>query len=94
MPQVSILRREEAVQFFEPHQVQEMAAVTYSTPAVPPRTVHLPRGSYRPATAEELAASPRYKLLPLNEEMVQLERHAIEQDLHQATASPPTSFEL
>ena len=94
MPAVTILRRQKAVRFPQPQQLEEVAAVTYSTPAVPPRDVHLPLEGYRVPTAEELAQNPRYELVPTGPEAEQRERKAIEQDIHLVARTPPPTFEL
>lgn len=94
MPRVSILRRDRAVRFPEPQRLEEVAAVTYTSNAVPPRVVHVPIGSYRDATPEELAQSPRYKIVPVDDGAQQLELRAIEQDMHAQLSGPPATFDL
>jgi hypothetical protein len=94
MAQVLILRREYAVRSAAPGQVGEVVAITYSTPAVPPRSVDLPLELYRPATADERAANPRYHFLPMNDEAAAAEREAIQSDMKAAIGPLPESFEL
>jgi len=94
MAVVALLRREEAVRFPVPQQPELVAAVTYSTSAVPPRIIHLPRSLYREATPEERAANPRYVLLPVGAEAEEEERRAIAQDMERVFRPAPTTFEL
>jgi len=93
MAQVSILRRRRAARSSAARQVTEGVEVTYSTPAVPPRHVHLPLELYRPATEEELAANPRYDMLPANEQAAETERQALAADMKAAVGPVPESFE-
>jgi len=94
MPTVTILRREPTPGAPPGAPTEHAVAVTYSSPDVPPRTVKLPITNYRDATAAEIAANPRYQLLPTGPASEEAERLAIRQDMEQALMSAPTSFEV
>jgi hypothetical protein len=94
MPTVTILRREPTPGAPPGAPTEHAVAVTYATPAVPPRIVVLSAKNYRDATADELKANPRYQLLPVDQASEQAERLAIQQDMEQALKSTPTSFEV
>ena len=94
MAQVTILRRNRSVSLPAAGQTVEDVEVTYSTPAVPPRHVHLPHELCRPATADELAANPRYQMLPVDGQAVAAERKAIEADMKAQFASVAQTLEL
>lgn len=94
MPQVSLLRREHTWRYTADQQVEELVEVLFSTLALPPRSVRLPLADYRPATAAELTANPRYNFLPANEGAAARERRAIEVDLAQVMRSPAETLEL
>jgi len=94
MATVTILRREPSTGSPPGAPTQHAVAVTYATPAVPPRSVNLPAASYRVATADELKANPRYMFLPKDQASEQAERLTIQQDIAQALKSAPTSFEV
>lgn len=94
MVQVTILRRESTVRVVAPGQVRDVVAVTYSSTAVPPRTVDLPPGSYRDASAEELDVNPRYQVMPVGEGAEEAEREAIRQDRERVLAVRPSTFDI
>jgi hypothetical protein len=75
-------------------QAEETVAVTYSTPAFPPRIVNLGLDLYRPATLDELNANPRYHMLPVDERAAEAERQAIQTDMKAAIGRVPEHFEL
>lgn len=70
-----------------------MVAVTYSTPAVPPRIVDLPVELYREATEEERAARPLYEVVPESEGAVETEHKVLAADMKGMFLHPPDSFE-
>lgn len=94
MPQVQILARDTAVQFPQPFQAVEVAAITYLTAALGPRVLNLPLSRYRSATAEELVNAPRYRLLPIDNQALAQERQDIQQDIQRAQAAPPEVFDV
>lgn len=94
MAQVTILRRERVLRVAASGESAEVVEVSYSTFAALPRTVHLPLELYRAATADELAANPRYQVLPANKEVLEAEREAIQTDMKAAIAAVPETFEL
>lgn len=93
MARISILRRSLQVQPREGGGVREVVAVTYSTPAVPPRIVDLPATLYREATAEELAERSAYQMVPVGAEAVELERIHLRADMFGLFEGTPDSFE-
>ena len=93
MAQISILRRSRSYSYPVAGQVTDSVEVTYSTPAVPPRHVGLPLELYRPATQEELAANPRYQMLPANEQAAEAERRALAAAMQAVFRPLPESFE-
>jgi hypothetical protein len=93
MAQISILRRSRSLSLPAAGVATDVVEVTYSTPAVPPRHVHLPFENYRPATHEELDVNPRYQMLPVNEAAAEAERQAIQADMKAAIGRVPESFE-
>ena len=94
MPRVTLLRREYTWRYTDDQQVEELVEVVFSTLALPPRSVRLPLNDYRPATAEELVANPRYNFLPANEGAAARERRAIEVDVSHVMRSPAETLEL
>lgn len=94
MAQVTILRRSRALSSPAPGQMVEVVEVTYSTLAIPPRQVHLPLDLYRAATEEELAANPRYQMLPVDERATDTERRLIRADMEGIVSLAPQTFEL
>jgi hypothetical protein len=93
MAQLTILRRIRSYNYPIAGQVVESVEVTYSSLAVPPRPVHLPLELYRPATADELAANPRYQMLPVDVKATEAEREALVADMKAVKLSFPESFE-
>jgi hypothetical protein len=94
MAQVTILRRERVLRPSAAPGAAEVVEVSYSTPVMLPRTVHLPLELYRAATADELAANPRYQVLPADDQGVVTEREKIQADIKVAIAAVPQTFEL
>ena len=94
MPQIALLRRSRALGSPAAGQMAEVVEVTYSTPALPPRQVHLPLALYRSATKEELAANPRYQMLPVDPAAEDQEKLEIDRDINVANGPPPDTFEL
>ena len=92
MAQISLLGRDLTVRFPAPLQAEEVVAVHYATSAMMPRSVYLPPASYRPATAAELAASPRLKMIPATPAALQAEQAAIAADLKAALVQKPSTF--
>ena len=93
MALITILRRSRSYSYPIARQVMESVEVTYSTLAVAPRSVHLPLELYRPATADELAANPRYQMLPVDEKATEAEREALAADQKTVFLPFPESFE-
>jgi hypothetical protein len=89
LPQISLLRRQLSVRFPEPGKPEEIVAVTYSTPAIPPRTVIMDKDLYRAATSEEIAAAPRYEQIPVSAEASELELKTVLQDIARHANNPP-----
>lgn len=94
MAQVTILRRSRALASPAAGQMEEVVEVTYSTLAIPPCQVHLPLDLYRPATDDELAANPRYQLLPIDEAAADTERKLIQADMKGIVSLAPQTFEV
>lgn len=94
MAQVTIHSRDRSLVISDAGQTQEVVALTYSTLAVSPRIVNLPLDLYRPATADELAANPRYQMLPVDERAVDTERQLIQADMKGYISLAPERFEL
>jgi hypothetical protein len=94
MSTVTILRREPAPGAPPGAPTEHVVAVTYYGPGAPPRTILVPAPHYRPATPDELKATPRYEFLPKGPAGEQAERLAIQQDIEQVLKSAPTSFEV
>ena len=94
MPKVTILSREETARSLEPGRFELTVAVTYSSAAVSPRILVLPRAVYRPATAAELAKAPRLLLLPTDVKAAQAERDAIVADLSTIVSGPISAWEF
>jgi len=94
MAQATILRRERVLRVSPSGEAAEVVEVSYSTLTLLPRTVHLSLDLYRAATPDELAANPRYQMLPVNEQAVAAEREAIQMDRKAAIAAVPQTFEL
>jgi len=94
MPQVTILRRERSVRSQAPGLAEEVVAVTYSTPAIPPRIVYLPEASYRDATDAELKAQPLYRVVAKDKPAQDAELTTIRQDLERARSFTPQSFQV
>lgn len=92
MPEVSILARDPSVIFPAPEVAQEVVAVTYSAPAIPPRIIQIPIANYRLATPEELRANPRYRMVPKDAAAARGEQDAIAQDVQRAVAGRPHTF--
>lgn len=93
MARLTILRRSLQVRPREGGGVRELVAVTYSTPAVPPRIVDLPADLYRDATAEELAERPFYQVVPVSPEAAEGERGVLTADMKGIFLQTPDSFE-
>lgn len=93
MAQITLLRRERAITTPQGGPIKEVVAVTYSTLAIPPRQVFLPLDLYRPATEEELAANPRYQMLPGQPGAIDTERKLIQADIEGIVQAPPDTFE-
>jgi len=91
---VTILRREQTVHYPAPRQAEEVVAVTFVTEAHGPRSVTFPLESYRPATPEELAGQPRYRMVPVDKAAADAERKAIEDAIAAEAAQPPDSFDV
>ena len=94
MPLVTVFRRQSTARLTEAGSFEEQAEVVFSTPALSPRSVYLPLTSYRPATPDELAANPRYTLVPVDQPAQEAERNAIQQAIHEEAVSPPLTFDL
>lgn len=94
MPRVTILRRERTVHFPEARQAEEVVEVGFVTDAYGVSSVTLPVELYRPATPEELAVLPRYRMVPVDKAAEDAERKAVGETLKRAAAGPPTSFDL
>jgi len=94
MPRVTILRRELTVHYPAPRQAEEVVAVTFVTDAHGVGSVNLPLESYRPATPEELADQPRYRMVPVDPSAEGAERKAIQEAIERETAQPPASFDV
>jgi len=92
--QVTILRRERVLRVPTGGEATEAVEIAYSTPTTLPRTVYLPLDLYRPATPEELAVNPRYQMLPVNDQAIEVERKLIQADLKGYASSVPETFEL
>lgn len=93
MAQIALLRRRRALGSATVGQVVDVVEVTYSTPAIPHRQVHLPLDLYRSATEEELAANPRYQMLPVDERAIETERKLIRADMEGIVSLAPETFE-
>lgn len=94
MARITLLRRSRALGSLAGGQVTEVVEVTYSTPALPPRQVHLPLDLYRFATKEELAANPLYQVLPVDKAATDTERKLILADMEGIISLAPDTFEL
>jgi hypothetical protein len=94
MAQVTILQRDTYVQYPAPGEVVDVVEVTFSSDLYGPATVALPIASYRPATPDELAANPRYRMLPVDAQAEEAERKAIQEAIQRQSAGPTHSFEL
>ena len=94
MPVFTIHRREVALLLQSPKEHTEEVAVTYSTPAVPPRVVRLPRDQYRDADPGELAGQPLFRVLPKDAQAAELERKALAADMEGAIRSRGETFTL
>ncbi len=94
MPRVSILRRELSTRTVAPGQVDEQVAVTFSTAALPPRTVFLPAGNYRDPTDEELARNALYRRIPKDAAAEEAEKEAIRDEIERAARAALTSYDL
>ena len=94
MAQVTVLRRDRVLRVPTGGEAVEVVEVAYSTPTMLPRTVHLPLELYRPATEEELAATPIYQVLPVDEKATEVERQLIQADIKGFASSIPETFEL
>jgi len=94
MASIRILRRREAVRFPTVQTPEEVIAVTYSTPALPPRIVYLPREGYRPPTPEERAQNPDYQVVPATPVQVEEERRSIERDYRESLPARTDTFEV
>lgn len=93
MPRIVILRRSLQVRPREGGGVREVAGVTYSTHALPPRIVELPPELYRDATEEELRDHPHYAVVPVSAEAVEEERRVLGEDNRAQFRQVPDSFE-
>jgi len=93
MALITVLRRSLQVRPREGGGVHEVVAVTYSTPAVPPRIVDLPAEAYREATAEELAERAAYQMVPVSEQATETERLVLAADMKGIFLQLPDSFE-
>ena len=93
MARITVLRRSLQVRPREGGGVHEVVAVTYSTPAVPPRVLDLPATLYREATAEELLARGAYQMVPVDAEAVELERAHLRADMKGLFNGAPDHFE-
>lgn len=94
MPQVQLLSREPAPTVPGQAAVGELVAVTYSTMAVPPRSILLPLSSYRPPTDDEWVARPRLRFYPKDKPAEDAEAQAIGEDLRKVTGSAPPILEV
>lgn len=94
MALITLLRRERVLRVPTSGEEAEVVEVAYSTLAMLPRTVHLPLGLYRPATKEELAARPRYQMLPVDQGATDTERKLIRADIDGVLSLAPETFEL
>lgn len=77
MAPVRIIRRQRSLLYPTPETVEEVVSVTFSTSALPPRSVSLPPANYRDATAAELQDNPNYLVVPAGELYAAEERDAI-----------------
>jgi len=94
MPRVTILRRDQTVHFPEAREAEEVVEVTFVSDAYGVRSVVLPLEVYRPATPEELAANPRYRMLPAHGAAEAVERKAIQVALEGYGRQTPSSFDV
>ena len=94
MPRVTILRRERTVHFPEAREAVDVVEVTFVTDVYGVSSATLAFDHYRPATPEELAAAPRYRMVPVDKSAEDAERKAIQEAIDWQKASPATSFEL
>lgn len=94
MPQVTVLQRRRSLQPLQPGVPTEIVEVTFMSDAVGPRSLTLPLASYRDATPEELAANPRYHVLPVDQAALDTEKTAIQEEIQRAAVAPPETFEL
>lgn len=94
MPRVTILRREQSVRFPAPQQAEEVVEVTFVSDLQGVRSAALPLDFYRKATDEELAANPRYRMIPVDKAAEDQEKLEIERALRREAAGPPASFDV
>lgn len=93
MARITVLRRSLQVRPREGGGVHEVVAVTYSTPAVPPRIVDLPAEHYREATEEELAKRAAYQVVPVSEAATETERLVLAADMKGIFEGTPDTFD-
>jgi hypothetical protein len=94
MAQVTLWSRDRAVGVPGLEPGAASIAVTYSTTAIPPRSVILPLENYRGPTAEELSSIPRLHFYPKDKAAQELELKAIREDMDKVAASAPSTLEV
>jgi len=94
MAQVTLWSRELAGAVVGSATGAERVAVTYSTAAIPPRSVLLPLESYREATGTERVANVRLRFYPIDAAAASVELKAIREDMDKVAASAPPTLEV
>ena len=94
MSQVTLWSRELAGAVVGSATGAGQVAVTYSTAAIPPRSVLLPLEYYREATGTERVANPRLRFYPISTDVAAAELKAIREDMDKVAASAPPTLEV
>jgi len=92
MPKVTLDSRHRTFRALPDQRIEYLVEVSFTIPGRLPHRVLLPEASYREPTPQELAAQPRYEVLPKDPAAVAAERQVIQQEISLLSTTPLSIF--